>query len=96
MDSKRKVVFRLAELFGGPGGLALGLKSARITNQTKDFSIEPVWANDIDCDACRTYTLNIHPNNPEAVVCAPVETIDFTNIVVNQRNGTLFKPNTLA
>lgn len=76
----KKVVFKLAELFSGPGGLALGAKWAHIKNREADYSIEPVWANDIDEWSCRTYIRNIHPDNPSAVKCSPVEKIDFNKI----------------
>lgn len=80
MNEKQKIVFRLAELFCGPGGLALGAKSASVSTEHVEATIEPVWANDIDHDACRTYTRNIHPDNPDSVVCSPVERIDFKTV----------------
>jgi DNA (cytosine-5)-methyltransferase 1 len=72
--------FKLAELFCGPGGLALGALNAEVFNGTEHFSIKPVWANDIDPYACTTYQKNIHPNNPSAVVCKRIEEIDLANI----------------
>ena len=78
---KRKhIEFKLAELFCGPGGLALGAKSASFSNNKIKLTVKPVWANDIDEDSCRTYASNIHPDNLEAIVCAPVEEIDFEKI----------------
>ncbi len=79
MDNKRKVVLKLAELFCGPGGLALGAKLARVKNEDIEASIEPIWANDIDPDSCKTYTRNIH-NNHTSIVCSPVAQIDFKSI----------------
>lgn len=77
---KNSVVFKLAELFCGPGGLALGAKSARIIHSGVEYSISPIWANDIDKDSCRTYIRNIHPDNPSAVVCRPVKDVDFGKV----------------
>jgi len=74
------IEFKLAELFCGPGGLALGAKSAVVSAKDKKYIVKPVWANDIDKDACRTYSRNIHPDNAEAVVCAPIEEIDFEKV----------------
>ena len=74
------VVFKLAELFCGPGGLALGAVKAKVEHNGKVYKIKPVWANDIDEDACRTYARNIHNGNQTNVVCAPVETIDFKKV----------------
>lgn len=76
----KKVIFKLAELFCGPGGLAFGAKSSRIIHKGIEYSVIPVWANDIDEDSCRTYMRNIHPGNHFAVTCKPVEDIDFNKI----------------
>jgi len=76
----KKNTFKMAELFCGPGGLALGALRAKVYDGNEVFSIEPVWANDIDPYACMTYRKNIHPNDPSAVVCGPVEQIDFDNV----------------
>jgi DNA (cytosine-5)-methyltransferase 1 len=48
--------FKMAELFCGPGGLALGAIDA--SNAVNGASIVPVWANDIDLDTCTTYASN--------------------------------------
>lgn len=76
----KKVVFKLAELFCGPGGLALGAVSARLRHKDIEYSVKPVWANDIHEDSCGTYIRNIHPDKQSAVVCAPVEKIDFEKL----------------
>ena len=52
------MIFRLGELFCGPGGLAYGALNATIKN--KDFKIVHQWANDYDEDTCKTYTYNIN------------------------------------
>lgn len=39
-------MFRLGELFCGPGGLAWGAMNADIGNE--EFRIEHMWANDYD------------------------------------------------
>lgn len=73
--------FKFAELFCGPGGLSLGAISAVFKDQNgRTFKIKPVWANDIDQNACRTYARNIHNSDATKVVCAPVERIDFKNV----------------
>lgn len=51
------VVFRMGELFSGPGGMALG---ARLAAQDVDgVDLRHAWANDFDGDTCRTYLRNI-------------------------------------
>lgn len=77
----KKITFKLAELFCGPGGLSFGLLSASANdNFGKSYTIKPVWANDIDEDSCRTYARNIHNGDSTNVACAPVETIDFEKV----------------
>lgn len=75
-----KTVFKLAELFCGPGGLSLGAVSSRVNSKGKNYAVKPVWANDIDKDACKTYARNIHNGEQSSVVCAPVEAVDFAKL----------------
>ena len=78
---KKDRVFRLAELFCGPGGLSLGATSASVKDsQGRTYRIRPVWANDIDPDACRTYARNIHGGQQEKVVCAPIQSVNLKEI----------------
>ena len=46
-------IFKLAELFCGPGGLGLG---------AKNVGIKHIWASDIDPDSCATHHRNIGSN----------------------------------
>ena len=55
------------ELFSGPGGLSLGLKSA---------GFAPTWAVDIDEWACATYNRNLGRH----AICAKVEEVDFGDL----------------
>ena len=73
----KKRVFKLAELFCGPGGLALGAAAASASNGKEEYSVLPVWANDIDPDACKTYAKNIHNGDSKNVFCRPVEELDL-------------------
>ena len=82
--------FKLAELFCGPGGLgSAATKSFAESKMGERFSIQPVWANDIDRDTCDTYLKNIHGIEPEQsqqvkeqfVVCGDVRNTDFENDV---------------
>ncbi|MBN2455470.1 MAG: DNA cytosine methyltransferase [Sedimentisphaerales bacterium] len=67
----------MAELFCGPGGLALGALRAEVESDASIYRIRPVWANDIDVNACATYKRNIHPDGAGIVLSGPVEKIDF-------------------
>lgn len=77
---KRQIKFKLAELFSGPGGLALGAIRSFAENKDTIYGIEPVWANDYDADTCKTYARNIHNGDEKSVVCAPVQEIDFEKV----------------
>lgn len=71
-------VFRLGELFCGPGGIACGAMRAK-SNDGR-FSIVHAWANDYDPDTCKTYIRNICPNSPETVHCGDVRNLDIPNL----------------
>ena len=71
-------VFRLGELFCGPGGLAWGATNADIG--LDNFKIEHAWANDYDNDTCNTYRRNICPDNPESVFWGDVRKLDLASL----------------
>jgi len=74
-------IFRLAELFCGPGGLALGATSAlAYGSEGERYGVKSVWANDIDQVTCKTYARNLHPGDTSAVVSGATETIDLAAI----------------
>lgn len=68
----------MAEIFCGPGGLALGAMKA--SNESSSFDIVPVWANDIDHFTCKTYANNIHNGDESKVYCKPVQELDFEKL----------------
>ena len=71
-------IFRMGELFCGPGGLAWGATHADIG--LENYKIEHAWANDYDSDTCVTYTQNICPNNPDSVICGDVRKLDLDTL----------------
>ena len=68
-------VFRLGELFCGPGGIACGALKAR--SDDGRFRVAHAWANDYDPDTCLTYIRNICPDCPETVRCVDVRELDI-------------------
>lgn len=72
------MIFKLGELFCGPGGLAWGATHADIGNP--DFRIVHEWANDYDANTCQTYGNNICPDRPESVYHADVRKFDLTKL----------------
>ena len=73
-------MFRLGELFCGPGGLALGAIRTRIKHNGKIYGIEHTWANDYDLDTCKTYIHNICGGNESTVFCRDVRKLDITSL----------------
>ena len=71
-------MFRLGELFCGPGGLAWGAIHADIGDP--DFKIVHAWANDYDRATCDTYTRNSCPDAPETVICGDVRKLDIDSL----------------
>ena len=70
--------FRLGELFCGPGGLALGATTAKITHP--DYKIIHKWAKDYDLDTGHTYGRTICPNDTESVICGDVRKLDIEQL----------------
>lgn len=73
-----KMIFKLGELFCGPGGLAWGAMNADIGDP--DYGIAHQWANDYDENTCKTYRRNICPDAPETVYCADIRKFDISKL----------------
>lgn len=78
--NKKTTVFRLGELFSGPGGLALGAVSSQIETPNKIFKIKHSWASDYDRDSCETYMANIHNGRAGNVICEDVRKLDIKQL----------------
>lgn len=75
-----KTIFKLGELFCGPGGIALGAKMASETANPTDYSISHAWATDYDKDTCETYRTNICPNSKNSVVHADIRKLEIERL----------------
>ena len=71
-------IFKLGELFCGPGGIAYGAINS--TSNDGRFLVKHIWANDFDSDTCKTYIKNICSDNPESVHCCDVRNLDLTKL----------------
>ncbi len=71
-------IFRLGELFCGPGGIAYGAMSAK--SDDNSLGVAHAWANDYDFDTCQTYRQNICPNSPNSVFCCDVRDLDLQSL----------------
>ncbi len=74
------MIYKLGELFAGPGGLGWGANQARVSRGSSAWRIEHAWANDLDPAACDTYRANVMPRRPRRVITGPVQTLDFTKL----------------
>jgi DNA (cytosine-5)-methyltransferase 1 len=74
------MIFRLGELFSGPGGLALGAKLMQFEHENVVYKIEHMWANDNHHDSCETYRKNIIPEFPDRVICKDVKELDIMTL----------------
>lgn len=72
------MIFRLGELFCGPGGLAWGAINADIGDP--NWGIKHQWSNDYDENTCKTYRRNICPTEPDTVYHADIRKFDLTNL----------------
>lgn len=70
------MVYRMGELFCGPGGLAWGALNADIGD--KNTRIVHAWANDIEPLTCQTYSHNICPDEPDTVICQDVRELEIS------------------
>lgn len=74
MDS----IFRLGELFCGPGGIAIGATSAEVPGS--GIRIRHQWATDYDGDTCETYRHRICPDDPESVIHEDIRRLDYDRL----------------
>lgn len=71
------MVYRMGELFCGPGGLAWGALNANINDW--NTRIVHAWANDIDNLTCQTYRHNIcKDDNADSVICQDVRELEIS------------------
>ena len=68
------MIFRLGELFCGPGGIGYAAITSRISDP--NYKIVHAWANDFDKDTCATYRENV-AKDFESVICQDVRKLDF-------------------
>lgn len=73
-----QTIFKLGELYCGPGGLAYGALTAK--SDDGRYGISHAWANDYDADTCETYRKNICPEHPESVICGDVRNLDIKSL----------------
>jgi DNA (cytosine-5)-methyltransferase 1 len=73
-------MYRLGELFCGPGGIARGAAKAIVEAHGQKYSISHAWATDYHPDTCDTYRKNIFPHNPEKVVCKDIRKLDLNKL----------------
>lgn len=75
------MIYRLGELFCGPGGLSQGAKEAQVVLENGDvLSVEHSWATDYDLDSCETFRKNIATNHVNSVLHCDVKDLDLNSL----------------
>lgn len=77
---KKEIVFKLGELFCGPGGIALGAMAATLETKDAIYKFEHAWASDYDRDTCDTYKRNICPETKNSVICKDIRKLDLKKL----------------
>ncbi|MDA8619851.1 DNA cytosine methyltransferase [Luminiphilus sp.] len=57
--SLENTVFKVGELYSGPGGVGMGAAQAEVIKDGHRYSTAPVWVNDFDSDSCETWERNV-------------------------------------
>lgn len=55
----KEIIFKVGELYSGPGGVGLGAAKAEIRTDDCIYKTEPAWVNDYDADSCETWKRNV-------------------------------------
>jgi DNA (cytosine-5)-methyltransferase 1 len=74
-------VYRMGELFSGPGGLALGATKATLSHNGEEYKIVHAWANDYDVSACDTYKYNLCHGLSDSVLCKDVRELSINDLM---------------
>jgi len=78
---RKSPTISIAEMYCGPGGIALGANLSRVWQGDRCFRFQHAWATDYDPDTCRTYTNNILKDNSHGnVFCSDVRDLDITSL----------------
>ncbi len=80
--------YRFGELFAGAGGIGLGAKLSKLKTYSGLISIQHVWANDFESDACKTYEANLVHGQQTRVICEDVRKLDLS--VLSPIDGLAF------
>ena len=75
---RAEMIYRLGELFCGPGGIAWGALNADIGDD--NYKIIHQWANDYDKDTCETYRHNICRDDPKSVYHKDIREFNLENL----------------
>ena len=75
----KEKVYKLGELFCGPGGIALGAQNANVYDPITDtkYKIKHMWANDYHAETCETYKFNF---KDVKVICEDVKKLDIDSL----------------
>lgn len=72
-----KEIFKLGELFCGPGGIAVGAQNAEVLTKNTSYRIQHTWASDYHEETCQTYKRNFRDTK---VYCKDVRELDIMSL----------------
>lgn len=71
----------IAEMYCGPGGIALAATKAQVKVDTKLLSFQHIWATDYDPDTCQTYAQNILKHSKGSqIICRDVRLLKVEDL----------------
>ncbi|MBI3788657.1 MAG: DNA (cytosine-5-)-methyltransferase [Ignavibacteriales bacterium] len=73
-------IYKLGEMFCGPGGIAVAATRATVSTGKEILKIDHEWAIDYDKDTCATFRNNICPTEPHKVICTDVRKLKIEKL----------------
>lgn len=74
------MIFKLGEMFSGPGGIGYGAQISKVVANDETYAISHAWATDYDKDTCNTFAHNILEGNTKAIICSDVRELDIDKL----------------
>lgn len=65
----------IAEMYSGPGGLALGAKNAKVSSGGQTYGFMHKWVTDYDKDTCDTFKENFGAQQPIDIICSDIREV---------------------
>jgi DNA (cytosine-5)-methyltransferase 1 len=77
---KKNKIYKIGELFCGPGGLAQGALDAKISKNGTTYKLSHAWASDYSIESCNTFRKNITNGSKCLVICENVHNLKIREL----------------